>query len=772
MLRFPRRRAARPAVTLFALTLGIAAGVTLPAPRPAAAQIAGQGVITRRISPAPAGADALRVSVLGDGTGGRFEARLLAPGEDGVLSGYFAAPPVTLDFKGWKTLTFPFNGFVFHSDSNPTTHTDGMGSAAGLPNASAVAFSLVAVSSRVSLDALGWTTAAALPTDPLLGLIDNFETPATGANAWQVGGDWEQRRTVSIGQTKVAKGQKAGATALQFVVRSVGRNEGDLNEPALLARLKRTPALPYVVYVRPPFETITPDSAPSAKEITPAPKVSLFATPGEVEPTSFAVYSALPIKGATVTLRGPLVAANKATLPQSAVDIRVVRVGQEGETGVPPQLLMKDDRQPLTGPLPRVRLTGDCITDIAAATTRQFWVTVRVGQNQAPGLYTGKLVFAAAGVKPTAVTLSVEVLPLPLRTAHYQYGVDLPTVLGEAGEGELTVSPELFRAELNNLRDHGVKIVALHDKPGPSLEAALRAYADARVSAAGPVIIAAPVHTASEIASVEGLRTSLSLPTGFGLYYNLPADATSPDAAKKFAETLREADRNALIVSLIPSAAAYADLSGAVGDMLAPVYSLSSDYAQKVLADGKRTTGNHDWWAWNVGQASPLRNRLLAGFLLYKTGNGLYGAIPGPYLAATPTALAPFNDPAVPSTAATVTVPATAATSAAPSGPDNPASHPAVYAVEGGVLDTVQWEAVREGVDDVRYLDILKTYSRELKDLKLRKDATDAADALIAAVLRKPFLTLAPGEQQATRRTVALQALKLQAILKKASPKG
>jgi hypothetical protein len=89
----------------------------------------------------------------------------------------------------------------------------------------------------------------------------------------------------------------------------------------------------------------------------------------------------------------------------------------------------------------------------------------------------------------------------------------------------------------------------------------------------------------------------------------------------------------------------------------------------------------------------------------------------------------------------------------------------AAFPVQGGVLDTIQWEAVSAGVDDIRYIGALKGYIRELKDAKKRKDATDAAEAYLAAVAGKPLLTLSPAQHQANRIAILNQALKLKAIL-------
>lgn len=748
-----------PAVTRAGAGAESAAGAA--AAPPARALVPVRGILGRRIDSAPAGADALRVSVLGDNSGGRLQVRLLAPGQDGALTGYFAAPEVALDFEGWKTLILPLSQFTFHSDNNPEITRDGLGTPEALANAVGVQFAVLSSASRVFLEDLAWAKADSTPTDPPLAVIDSFDQ-ADAAAGWKSVGDYNERRSVDASINRVAAFVKSGGS-LQMVVRSRAQTDQQLHEPALRVRLAKTPTLPYVVFARPPFETITSDSTPSPAETKPnMTTVGLFACAGEIEPGTFAVYSALPLKGATIALKGPLTATAapvkgkaSASLPASAVDLHVVRSGGTAENA--PQLLMKDDRQPLSGPSPKVRLVGAPVTDIPAGSTKQFWITVRVPRNQAPGTYSGILVFSAPGVKPSGIPFTVEVLPLNLRTAHFQYGIDLPSVLQGADSprpGERAVTPQEMTAQLANIRDHGIKLVTLHGAPS-SLTEPLRLYKESGISNAGPVVIANPLTGPDDFSAIENLRSTVGLAPTFEFYYRLPGEAlTDAAAAGRYAESARNANRNALVVAPVDSSSTYGELARAGGDAFAPVYAVSSDYAQKVLTEGRRFTPNRDWWSWNISQQSPVRNRLLAGFLLWKTGNGMYGAFPGPYQF-VPEGTDPYSV-------------VNASPEDATMSPTAPRPQLAAFPVEGGVLDTLQWEAVREGIDDVRYADVLKTLSREIKDLKIRKDATDLAESYLLGVMGKPLLSLSPREHQVFRREIANQCLKLQAILAKA----
>lgn len=723
MLFSSRRPAAQGAGIGICAASTIAAFLTA-APQAHAQITVAKGIVSRPIaSPAPSGADAVRVSVFGDGSGAKLQLRLLQTGESGVLGGYYAAPSVTVDFKGWKTIIFPLSTFAFESQTNPDAQTDGTpGSASLASNASEVQMVITAPSTRLFFDDLGWTTAQAAPADALLGTIDSFDDAKT---AWITTGDWEEQRTVSTGLTKAAQFVKNGG-ALQVVVRTPGLNEQQIREPTLIPRLQKAAGQSFTVFSRATFQNITLESTPIPRDVAKA-EVSLTACADESESGAFAVFAARPLKGATVKIAGPLVrTGGGASLPISNIDVRVVRISSSDPDA--PQLLLKDDRQAIEGPTSRVRLTGDPVCDIPENASKKFWVTVKVPATQKPGVYTTKLILSAPGAKPFGIPLTLEVLPLTMKTAFLQYGIDLRSRLGSdgLGPGEVTVSPETFAVQLADIRDHGFRFVVLHDKPGPDLQAALKLYKDAGLSRKGPVVVTAPV-TKNDVAGLEAAKSTLGLDSDFLFYYAFPPDAVkSGDAARDYALAVRDGSRSSLLVSPIDSRASYANLGTALD---VPVYNVSSDYAQKLISDGKRTTSNRDWWTWSIGNQSPLKDRLLAGFLLYKTGassSPLYGALAGPY-------------------------------------------DKAVVPVEGGVVDTVQWEAVREGIDDIRYIGILKGLIRELRDLKAFKAETDLADSYLIGALQKPLTGLGPSEQQELRRNLISRAVKLQALLTKAS---
>ncbi|MES2461839.1 MAG: hypothetical protein V4671_14740 [Armatimonadota bacterium] len=779
-ISLPARLVASAAfLTAGVASVGAAQTPATPGPSPASAAIEPavaaanpvQAVIKRRLSaPAPAGTDAIRVSILGDGSGAKVQIRLLSPTSSAVggVEAYYASAPVVLDYKGWKTVILPLSEFTFQSEQSPETNSSTASDTlfSLLPTINTLQIAVTAApTAKVFVDDLVWATAVSGPTDPSLGVIDDFETaPATPSAAlWNPTGDYEQLRAAQVGSNRVAAFVKTGQGSLQLVVRPASLDEKQLYAPSLVTRLKKQATLPYALYVRPPFQPIRPESAPSPQELASPPRLDVTACAGESEPVTFSVFSAVDLKNATVKAVGPFRSeSGQSELPLSAISLHVIRLGDgkpRTDLSAPvPELIMKDDREELEGDLPAVRLTGDPLTDIPAGTSKQFWVTVNVPRNQVNSIYSGQLVFSALGMKPTTLPLRVNILPMQLRTAFLQYGIDLRSRLSPDGAaaGERVMTPEAYTAQLMNVRDHGFKIVTISD-PVSSLPQALSLYKQAGLALNGPVVVNTPLRTQEEIQQVEALRAGAGLSSAFEIYYKMPSDLASAGAAAaspaptpgknepagplgEYVKVVRKASNNkALIVAPVGSKATYDSLSPALSSVFAPVFAASSDYTSNLVATGKREIGNHDYWSWNLALQNPLRNRLLAGYLLCRTGlnsSPLYGAIVDPYMEMTSTGT--------------------------PSG--------VFYPVQGGVIDTIQWEGVREGIDDVRYFGALKNYIRDLKDRQLRKDLTDASDVYVAAVLKKPLWSLSPADYQKTRQGMVNQALKLLTVIRSAVP--
>lgn len=741
----------RNGMAMVSVALAALTTLTLVGPRPVFAARPVRGLVTKPLSPAPDGANAIRYSIYGDKSGARVQVRLLATGQDGVLTGYFAAPPLTLDFEGWKTVVVPFTDFVYESETNPETTQDGIGSKDTLGQSATAQFAVTAENAKIYLADMGWSTAGAAPTDPLLAPID-LTSDGDNVRA-RAAGDNTQIRALTLAVNTEPAFNKDGKPSLRVIVRNPAINEKGQNTAAVAARLKAQAQLPYTLYTRPVFEAVEPESTPTLAEAKAGANLVVTACADDIEPTTFVAYSIKDLASVTVKVSGNLSNAAGQTLPANALDVRIVRSAPVYNG---PQLLVKDDHAALSTSSD-ITLTGDPTTSLTAGVSKQFWVTVRVPKNQAPGTYKGVLTFSATGVKATAIPLTVEVQNLPLKSSALLYAMELRSLLsaGEPIPGASVVTPDQLTAQLINIREHGFTIALLHES-GPDLEAEMKAYKAAELRPSGLVVVS-QAPDAGTVGQVDTVRQSLStaaLP--FTVYYYLTPSLISGGAAD-YVKSVKDTDRNALVVAPVDSSATYSSLSTALddaeGSKLSPIYPVSSDYAQKVLKDRKRSTTNKDFWTWSVANQNPVKNRLLAGYMTFKTGTtqpGFYGVFLGPYQN-IPDGTDPY--------------------AAFGEGAANAAILPQqiAYPVKNGTLDTLQWEAIREGIDDTRYMGVLKTYIRQIKDndaLRIRyKAVTDNSELLLANQLERASLTMTAEQAQNYRALVIKECIKLRDLL-------
>ena len=129
-----------------------------------------------------------------------------------------------------------------------------------------------------------------------------------------------------------------------------------------------------------------------------------------------------------------------------------------------------------------------------------------------------------------------------------------------------------------------------------------------------------------------------------------------------------------------------------------------------------------DWWYWPATNADPKTNRVDTGLLLWRSN--LYGAFLPDYQTAF--GLDPYDE------------------TSAGACPSKAAFRPLMltYPVKDGVLDTLQWEACREGVNDVRYLTTMYAALRECKDAHIAKPLVGEAEGYVKTFLDKPLANL------------------------------
>lgn len=149
------------------------------------------------------------------------------------------------------------------------------------------------------------------------------------------------------------------------------------------------------------------------------------------------------------------------------------------------------------------------------------------------------------------------------------------------------------------------------------------------------------------------------------------------------------------------------------------VYPVTAAYPQALLGGKVRKSSRAaEWWTWDPAEVTPAQNRLYAGLLLWRAG------LSGIYL------------------------------------------EEAEEAVSGDPLMTARrWEAIRAGVDDVRYLTTLYALIRQCKDMDRRHPMPSRAEAAVAAALARLTPDSPMSDADAVRRQITTWIMRLHGVV-------
>jgi len=174
-------------------------------------------------------------------------------------------------------------------------------------------------------------------------------------------------------------------------------------------------------------------------------RLSIQAAPGELEAAQFALATGIDLTGVRVSC-SELTGARDA-IPASAVDMRLVRrVLQRSHyrAGRTPQNY---------SPVSRFLFPNREFW-LPAGHFKQVHVIVYVPDDAMPGNYSGTVTIEADGMPASRVPLRVQVLPIALiEPPNHGYSMYYNA------RNEAQDRPELFRAELRNIRDHGCRML-------------------------------------------------------------------------------------------------------------------------------------------------------------------------------------------------------------------------------------------------------------------------------------------------------------------------
>ncbi len=238
----------------------------------------------------------------------------------------------------------------------------------------------------------------------------------------------------------------------------------------------------FAVYYLEPFDLYYPDETPE----NVFDSLSMGATPGEFEPATFAIKAAnsdldeVKIEASDLEGKGDVISKDN-------IDIRVVKVWKQKdapdlryvETILPghpeieskidyderafeiPDILLEDEiyfDHEVVGHawsldnLPSIPHVGYARTNIPANTLKQFWITVKVPEDTQPGVYEGSVSIFVDSNREADLKLNLTVLPFTL--------VESDRNLFVAMDYDYSM-PLLFAEAVKDIHDHGLNSIQL-----------------------------------------------------------------------------------------------------------------------------------------------------------------------------------------------------------------------------------------------------------------------------------------------------------------------
>lgn len=432
--------------------------------------------------------------------------------------------------------------------------------------------------------------------------------------------------------------------------------------------------------------------------------LSAFAIPGEYEPMTLAIYPLRALGECTLSV-GALSGPGGASVPAGSIEVRTVHLWPQ----IPGQKGSQYAEQFIV--TPEALFEGATI-DVDGEDTREWWITVRVPDDAAPGLYTGTATMSPGEGDAVELPVTLEVLPVTLREPEgYAFGM----YWGPLRQDDMT--EERILAQLTDMREHNMNTVALNAPATMSIGAdgqyeydlqtvteMLQVLRDNGLDAPVPWSYSFPPietdfgseeHFAQVKAFVE-YATAHFAERGLGEVLWYPRDEPWHGERREQCLVLLQA------IKQVPDARTYVTTQYETAlefdpwlDVRCHTLSLSGGFDPVTVRESAAASGDTYWWYTNACREYPDVMRFKGGFFFWKTGatGQLYWAYQYPH--------------------------------SNPTDDRDGIDWCAAYPSETGPIPTIEWEGLREGIDDFRLVHTL-----ELEIADARRDGSAAAKAL------------------------------------------
>jgi hypothetical protein len=212
----------------------------------------------------------------------------------------------------------------------------------------------------------------------------------------------------------------------------------------------------YILFVREWMKMIYPNTVPQKTEADKA-ELSIWCSPGEYEPATFGIYPLAKNLEGQITV-SDLVSPSKDKIAKNNISIRV--------TGYLPERMKKveipagdyiyyrsDGGQRATYMAKVPKILWPYKDKINIDETKQIWLTVHVPKTAKPGKYEGTVAFKPVGKPQQSLKLNVEVYPIALQKSDRVQGMYWMQ------EG-LYFDSETRRKELLDMAEHGIRSIS------------------------------------------------------------------------------------------------------------------------------------------------------------------------------------------------------------------------------------------------------------------------------------------------------------------------
>ena len=525
-------------------------------------------------------------------------------------------------------------------------------------------------------------------------------------------------------------------------------------------------AAPTVYWLENPVTDISiPAELPADWESTQADTLSLAITPGEYRAASFLVIADQSLFDVLAEATDLVAVDGGAVIPAEQVDLRLVKQWYQAAyaartANLTPrllsELLLKDDalvkaednknylqlstgeyvdisqrgQSRKRGIIPVDRMPVEDATDlqaidIAAGNNRQFWVTVALPEAAEPGLYTSTIRVSTRGQEFSSLRLQVEVLPFRLASSDLVYSVFHRAQLNSNWpDGSISSeirSEDQYSAELNNLVAHGVMHPNLYQKyNSPEFRRALELRVEAGIDQRDLFLIGLPAVPGSNEPVPFGfdnkIRDTMSKISDYEvdqlyMWGRDEAKAERLEQQKPVWNFSRDLGAKIFAAGYHTTAASGPgnfDLMGPLHDIFVAINPVTRQEAARWHSIDKKIFSYQNPTG---GMERPETFRQNAGLFLWQMNYD--GAMMYAYNDSFGSAWNDFDHAIY-------------------------RDHNFVYPTVNGVVDTLQWEGLREGINDVRYLSTLMAMIEQSDNQSLVNEAS----AWLARLKEQPLARL------------------------------